>query len=104
GPSAQHCAAKAPSSAVDYRGVAADRDARFGIGDVTSVVLLPDGRRFFTLGDTAYYDVQADGSAGPLRGFGNNSAWVQSGRCFTLLDRPGPGARSWLLPPQPAAS
>ena len=80
--------------------MAADRDAHFGIGDITSVVRLPDGRRFFTLGDTAYYNVRADGSAGPLRGFGNNSAWVQSGRCFTLVDRPGPGARSWLLPPQ----
>ena len=42
----------------------------------------------------------AAGRAGPLTGFGNSSAWVQSGNCFTLVDRAGPGARSWLLPPQ----
>ena len=98
--SAKHCASHPPTKLADYQAVANDRNASFGVGDPTSVLRLPDGRRFFTLGDTAYYDVRSDGSAGPLVGFGNNSAWVQSGNCFTLIDRPGPGARSWLLPPQ----
>ncbi len=55
---------------------------------------------FFALGDTAYYDVNHDGSTGRIEGFGNNSAWVLSGSCITLLNRPGPGSRSWILPPQ----
>ena len=76
------------------------RVATFGIGDITSVTGLADGRRFFALGDTAYYNLNANGSAGKFVGFGNNSAWVQSGSCFTLLDRDGPGPRSWVLPPQ----
>ena len=60
---------------------------------MTSAVQLPDGRRFFSFGDTDYYDLAADGRAGRSQGFGNNSAWVQSGRCFELLDRAGPGNR-----------
>lgn len=98
--SARRCAGHTLDRAADYQAVADGRDASFGIGDITSTVQLPDGRRFFTLGDTAYYNVAPDGRAGPLKGFGNNSAWVQDGRCVTLLDRAGPGARSWLLPPQ----
>jgi hypothetical protein len=98
--SAQHCAAHPLRTAQDYQAIADDRNKSFGVGDITSVVRLPDGRRFFTFGDTAYYHVATDGRAGPLQGFGNNSAWVQSGNCFSLLDRPGPGRRSWLLPPQ----
>jgi hypothetical protein len=98
--SAQHCAAHPPRSAADYQAVPDQRNASFGIGDITSAVQLPDGRRFFTLGDTLYYNIASRGRAGALRGFGNNSAWVQSGNCFTLLDRAGPGSRSWLLPPQ----
>ena len=87
-------------SAADYQAVADGRNASFGIGDITSAVGLPDGRRFFTFGDTDYDDLTASGAAGPLTGFGNNSAWVQSGDCFTLLARAVPGVRSWLLPPQ----
>jgi hypothetical protein len=98
--SATRCAAHAPATVADYQAVPDHRSAKFGIGDITSIVRLPDGRRFFTLGDTGYYNLEGDGSAGPLVGFGNNSAWVQSGNCFSLLDRPGPGARSWLLPTQ----
>jgi hypothetical protein len=97
---ARHCFARAPVSVADYQSVTDRRDVNFGIGDITSVVKLPDGRRFFALGDTAYYGLNGDGSAGPLRGFGNNSAWVQSGSCVTLLGRSGPGTRSWVLPPQ----
>ena len=97
---AARCADNAPTRAADYQAVADARTANFGIGDITSAVRLPDGRRFFTLGDTAYYNLASDGRAGALKGFGNNSAWVQDGRCFRLLDRPGPGTRSWLLPPQ----
>ena len=88
------------NTAADFQAVANDRSAGFGIGDITATVQLPDGRRFFTLGDTLYYNLMADGRAGPLKGFGNNSAWVQSGNCFTLVDRAGPGVRSWLLPPE----
>jgi hypothetical protein len=87
-------------TATDYRAIADTRVSSFGVGDMTSMVRLPDGRVFSSLGDAGYYDLNADGSAGPLRGFGNNSAWVQSGDCITLLDRAGPGVRSWVLPPQ----
>src|SRR5689334_17471887 len=96
----KHCSTHPPRTANDYQAVAYDRNRSFGVGDITSDGRLPDGRRFFTFGDTAYYNVTSDGHAGPWLGFGNNSAWVQSGNCFTLLNRPGPGRRSWLLPPQ----
>ena len=97
---ARHCFARPPISVADYQSVTDRRDVNFGVGDITSVVTLPDGRRFFTLGDTGYYGLNGDGSAGPLKGFGNNSAWVQSGSCVTLLGRAGPGTKSWVLPPQ----
>ncbi len=97
---ARHCFPRAPISVADYQSVTDRRDVNFGVGDITSVVKLPDGRRFFALGDTGYYDLNGDGSAGPLKGFGNNSAWVQSGNCVTLLGSAGPGTRSWVLPPQ----
>jgi hypothetical protein len=96
----RHCLSHPPNSVADYQSVTDGRDANFGIGDTTSVASLPDGRRFFALGDTAYYTLNPDGSSGPITGFGNNSAWVQSENCFTLLDRAGPGSRSWVLPPQ----
>jgi hypothetical protein len=96
----QHCSANPPTSVAAYTSVADARDATFGVGDITSMVRLPDGRRFFTFGDTGYYHVHQNGSAGPLLGFGNNSAWVQKGDCFTLLARFGPGSHSWVLPPQ----
>jgi hypothetical protein len=96
----QHCSASPPTSVDAYISVANGRNAQFGVGDITSMVRLPDGRRFFALGDTGYYNVHGDGSAGPLLGFGNNSAWVQKDNCFTLLARAGPGSRSWVLPPQ----
>jgi hypothetical protein len=97
---ARHCDTHSPATAADVQAVADSRNANFGIGDMTATVRLPDGRRFFTLGDTAYYDVAPDGHAGHWRGFGNNSAWVQSGSCFRLLDRAAPGTRSWLIPPE----
>jgi hypothetical protein len=97
---AQHCLTHLPTSATDYQAIAFSRDPTFGIGDMTSSVQLPDGRRFYTFGDTAYYGLNGDGSSGPMAGFGNNSAWVQSGGCFTLVYRSGPGSRSWVLPPQ----
>jgi hypothetical protein len=97
---AGQCLLHAPISPGDYQAIADTRVASFGIGDLASVTGLPDGRRFFALGDTAYYNLNADGSAGPLAGFGNNSAWVQSGACFMLLDRSGAALRSWVLPPQ----
>jgi hypothetical protein len=96
----QRCLTHLPTSVADYGSVTDSRDASFGIGDVTSSVLLPDGRRFFALGDTAYYDVAADGSRGQIKAFGNNSAWVQSGNCFTLLNGTNPGTKSWVVPPQ----
>src|SRR2546422_640445 len=83
---ARHCSAHAPENASDYQAVADGRDAQFGIGDVISATRLPDGRQIFLLGDAGYYNINRDGSAGPIRAFGNNSAWVQSGACFTLLD------------------
>jgi len=94
------CLSHAPTSSADYQAIADTRVSAFGIGDITSITGLPDGRRFFALGDTSYYNLNPDGSAGTLVGFGNNSAWVQSGSCFSLLDRPGPGPRSWVLPPE----
>ena len=100
GAGARNCSSHPPRMAGDYQAVANERNANFGVGDLTSAVQLPDGRRFFTFGDTGYYSVAPDGHRGPFTGFANNSAWVQSGNCFTLLDRAGPGARSWLLPPQ----
>jgi hypothetical protein len=96
----RRCSTHPARTANDFQAVADNRNANFGIGDITSVVRLPDGRLFFTLGDTAYYDVLPDGRAGPWKAFGNNSAWVQSGNCFTLLQRTRPGVRTWLLPPQ----
>jgi hypothetical protein len=100
----QHCSANSPTSVGAYKSVANGRNAQFGVGDITSMVRLPDGRRFFTFGDTGYYNVHKNGSAGPLLGWGNNSAWVQQGSCFTLLARFGPGSRSWVLPPQGGAA
>jgi len=97
---ASRCFARTPATPADYQSVADTRDASFGIGDITSAVRLPDGRRFFTLGDTGYYNLGGDGHAGRLQAFGNNSAWVQSGACVDLLARGAPGTRSWLLPPQ----
>ncbi len=97
---ASSCLAGTPTSAAGYQAVADGRNASFGVGDITSSVGLPDGRRFFALGDTAYYNVNANGSPGPLQGFGTNSAWVQAGRCFTLLNRSGGSSKSWVLPPQ----
>ena len=94
------CLNAAPKTAAAYQVLPDRRDATFGIGDITSIVRLPDARQLFVLGDTAYYDLTANGGTGPIQGFGNNSAWVQSGSCFTLLDRAGPGSRSWVLPPQ----
>jgi hypothetical protein len=96
----RHCLSHAPVSPADYQVIPDSRVASFGIGDLSSETGLPDGRRFFMLGDTAYYDLNANGSAAPFIGFGNNTAWVQSGSCFTLLDRDGPGPRSLVLPPQ----
>src|SRR6478609_7516926 len=52
-----HCSSHPPRTAADFQAVADQRNASFGVGDITSVVRLPDGRRFFTLGDTAYYNV-----------------------------------------------
>jgi hypothetical protein len=97
---AHQCASALPSTAADYQSVPNSRNASFGVGDMTAAVQLPDGRRLFTFGDTGYYDIGADGRAGRFQGFGNNSAWVQSGSCFGLLDRAAPGTRSWLIPPQ----
>ncbi len=97
---ARRCLTHTPSSAADFQAIPDGRDSGFGIGDMTSVVQLPDGRRFFTFGDTAFYNVNPDGSTGPSAGFGNNSAWVQDGNCFTVLYRTAPGSRSWVLPPQ----
>ncbi len=95
-----HCLSTTPKTAAAYQVLPDHRDATFGIGDITSIVRLPDARQLFVLGDTAYYGLTANGGTGPIQGFGNNSAWVQSGGCFTLLDRAGPGSRSWVLPPQ----
>jgi hypothetical protein len=100
GADTRHCLIRTPASAAGYQAVTDGRDANFGVGDITSAVRLPDGRNFFAFGDTSYYGLNSNGSAGPLQGFGNNSAWVQSGNCFTLLDRAGPGRRSWVLPLQ----
>ena len=98
--STRRCATHPPRTANDFQAVADNRNANFGIGDLTSVVRLPDGRRFFTLATrrtttsrpTAVPD-RSTGSATTRRG-------CQSGNCFTLLNRAGPGARSWLPPPQ----
>src|SRR4029077_18088686 len=83
------CLPHPPGSTGDYQAITDSRDGTFGVGDMTSAVQLPDGRLFYTFGDTAYYGLNADGSAGANIGFGNNSAWVQSGNCFTLLYRSG---------------
>ncbi len=96
----QSCQTSPPDAPGDYTAVGVQRWAGFGIGDVASAVRLPDGRRLFIHGDTLYHDLRPDGRPGPLVGFGNNSAWVQAGNCFTLLDRAGPGSRSWLKPPE----
>jgi len=96
----QLCLTHSPATAEDFQSITDARNSGFGIGDMTSAVQLPDGRRFFTFGDTGYYNLNSDGSAGPMTGFGNNSAWVQSGNCFTLLFRTGAPSRSWVLPPQ----
>jgi hypothetical protein len=98
--SPRYCSSHPLRTAADYQAVPDHRNASFGIGDLTSVILLPDGRRLFTLGDTAYYDLTPEGGSGPWKAFGNNSAWVQSGRCFTLLNTANPRNRSWLVPPQ----
>jgi hypothetical protein len=100
GVTAQYCGAQAITTPAAYRGLTDARNGNFGVGDMTSAVRLPDGRHFFTLGDTFFYNIAPDGGRGPFLGMGNNSAWVQSGRCVNLLDRAGPGSRSWLLPPQ----
>ena len=98
--SARSCQASPPDSPSDYTAVGVHRWSGFGIGDVTAALRLPDGRRLFIMGDTLYHGLRSDGRPGPLVGFGNNSAWVQSGNCFTLLDHAAPGSRSWLQPPE----
>jgi hypothetical protein len=75
------------------------RDALWAGADLTGVVPLPDGRKLWLFGDTLYSDVDTDGGRGPLVGFGNNSAFVQSGGCMRHVA--GSAAqRSWLVPPQ----
>jgi hypothetical protein len=96
----RRCLGHPPTSPRDFQTLTDSRDPNFGVGDITSVARLPDGRTFYALGDTAYYSLESDGSTGRIDGFGNNSAWVLSGSCFTLLNRPGPGSRSWILPPE----
>ncbi|HEX5094572.1 MAG TPA: hypothetical protein VFX21_01100, partial [Acidimicrobiia bacterium] len=93
----QMCTGRPPRTAAEFQSVPDSRNATFGVGDLMSAVDLPDGRRLFVFGDTAYYDLQG-ASAGPLRAFGNNSAWVQSGACFTQLDNTREGNRSWVQP------
>ena len=94
---AQRCGTHPPASTADYQAVPDARDANFGIGDMTSAVRLPDGRRFFTLGDTAYYNVtrtagraRSTASATTRRGCNRGTA----SRCWIA---PGPGARSWVF-------
>ena len=89
-----------PSAAADYQAVSDSRNARLRCrrhdrGRTTSRRAAPlHLRRHRVLRH------RIRRSAGRFQGFGNNSAWVQSGPCFELLDRAAPGTRSWLLPPQ----
>ncbi len=92
------CLAAPPTTSSGFQAFGAGRSADWGVGDLMSMVPLPDGRNLFVFGDTVYAPVNADGSRGPISGFGSNSAWVQSGGCFTLLDSPN-GNRSWIAPP-----
>jgi hypothetical protein len=93
------CLARAPQTAGEFQAVTDARGLNWGAGDLMSMTDLPDGRRLFLFGDTLYFPVNSDGSSGELKGFGNNSAWVQSGPCFTQLDQPA-GNRSWIQPPE----
>jgi hypothetical protein len=94
------CLSRAPRTVAEFQQVTEAQSPGFGIGDLTTMIDLPDGRRLYIFGDTSYHAVNADGSRGPIVGWGNNSAWLQSGRCFTLLRSANGDNRSWIQPPE----
>jgi hypothetical protein len=65
--------------------------------DLTGVVPLPDGRNLWLFGDTLYTPVNDDGARGEPVGFGNNSAFVQSGGCMRHVAGDA-SRRSWIAP------
>jgi hypothetical protein len=95
----QMCFPRVPQSAAEFQSLADTRTRDWGVGDLVSQTDLPDGRRLFLFGDTGYYGLHPDGSRAPLVAFGNNSAWLQQGACFMLLDNRPSGGASWIVPP-----
>jgi hypothetical protein len=89
-----------PTTVEHYQAVSDRRSPTWGSGDLTSITDLGDGRRLFLFGDTGYFSLDGDGGRRPLAGFGNNSAWIQDGGCFTQLDRSPGAGHSWLAPPE----
>jgi hypothetical protein len=76
-----------------------DRRSELWAGaDLTGVVPLPDGRNLWLFGDTMYTPVEENGGRGALVGFGNNSAFVESGGCMRHVSGNG-SQRSWVTPP-----
>jgi hypothetical protein len=94
------CFDSPPTTTAQFQQLADVRNTTWAVGDLTSIVDLPDGRRLFFFGDSAYYDLNGDGSRGPFAGFSSTSAWLQTGGCFTLLNTDGAYGRSWLEPPE----
>jgi hypothetical protein len=94
------CFPRVPQTAAEFQTLADTRNNDWGVGDLVSQTDLPDGRRLFVFGDTPYHGLYADGSRAPMVAFGNNSAWLQQGGCFTLLDNRAAGGASWIVPPE----
>src|SRR5688572_2992741 len=59
------CLSRAPRTTAEFQQVTDARSDVFGVGDLTTMIDLPDGRRLFVFGDTSYHDVNANGSRGP---------------------------------------
>ncbi len=97
---ARLCFDSPPTTTAQFQQLADARNTTWAVGDLTSIIDLPDGRRLFFFGDSGYYDLNGDGSRGPLAGFSSTSAWLQTGGCFTLLNTDGAYGRSWLEPPE----
>ncbi|MGQ0823934.1 MAG: hypothetical protein ACT4OX_02695 [Actinomycetota bacterium] len=83
------CLARAPQTAAEYQAVADARSSSFGAGDLTTMVQLPDGRRLFVFGDTAYAQVNGNVYAfGDARYFGN-APWPSDSAIVGLSVVPG---------------
>jgi hypothetical protein len=97
------CLAAPLATANEYQTFSNARSTTNGAGDMWDIVALPDGRNVFLFGDTGWYAVKRDGSAGPHVGVAANSGWLQTRGCLARLAAPGPPSdRQWIKHPATA--